>query len=336
MKQEKNVINYYVLCNNLKNTIRTGWKDWNVKRDRLESVAEHIYGTLMLAIAMKSEFNYDVDIMKVIYMLAIHELGECIIGDITHFEISKDEKNRIEHEAVHKILENLLDREEIESMFLEFDMHKSKEAIFAYQCDKLECDLQCKIYDEENCVDLNDQDSNDTFNNDKVQDLFKKYNSWSKMWLSYDKEKYPFDNNFKKVIDYALDNDLSNGIKYKHFYITDKNGNSNCVVRSLSKVLNLEYDIVYNELKSIANDLKLKENDIIVFEKFMNKYGIHNIYYGKDMKIDNLVLDNASYVVFCYDKKGFYHMVPIINNVLYDRTSDSKNLYAIKIYKKDN
>ena len=54
----------------------------------------------MLAIAMKSEYQYDVDIMKVIFMLAIHELGETVIGDLTQFEISKDEKEKIEHEAV--------------------------------------------------------------------------------------------------------------------------------------------------------------------------------------------------------------------------------------------
>jgi putative hydrolase of HD superfamily len=74
MEKEKNVINYYVLCNKLKNVIRTGWKDWNVQRERLESVAEHIFGVQMLAIAVKSEYNYDVDILKVIMMIAIHEL----------------------------------------------------------------------------------------------------------------------------------------------------------------------------------------------------------------------------------------------------------------------
>ena len=76
MNKEKNVINYYVLCNKLKNVIRTGWLDWNVTRDRVESIAEHIFGVQMLAIAMKSEYEYDIDLTKVIFMLAIHELEE--------------------------------------------------------------------------------------------------------------------------------------------------------------------------------------------------------------------------------------------------------------------
>ena len=114
MSKEENVIKYYVMCNKLKNVIRTGWKTWNVKRERIESVAEHIFGVQMLAIAMKSEYEYDIDIMKVIFMLAVHELGEIVIGDKTMFEISKEEKEKIEKEAVHEILCGLLDGKEIE------------------------------------------------------------------------------------------------------------------------------------------------------------------------------------------------------------------------------
>ena len=94
MCKEQNVLNYYVLCNKLKNVIRTGWKDWKVKRERIESVAEHIYGVQMLAIAMKSEYQYDIDMQKVIFMLAIHELGETVIGDLTQFQISREEKEK--------------------------------------------------------------------------------------------------------------------------------------------------------------------------------------------------------------------------------------------------
>ncbi len=64
MCKEQNVLNYYVVCNKLKKVIRTGWKDWKVKRERSESVAEHIYGDQMLAIAMKSEYQYDIDMQK--------------------------------------------------------------------------------------------------------------------------------------------------------------------------------------------------------------------------------------------------------------------------------
>lgn len=211
MTKKENVINYYVLCNKLKNVIRTGWKDWNVQSDRIESVAEHIFGVQMLALAMYSEYQYDIDIMKVIFMLAVHELGETVIGDLTQFQISKEEKEKIEHEAVHKILSGLLDGEYIEKLFLEFDSHSTKEAMFAYQCDKLECDLQSKLYDEEGCVDLNKQDGNDTMNNSIVKELLDSGCSWSSMWLQFGQKIYPYDENFRAVSNYALNNNISKG-----------------------------------------------------------------------------------------------------------------------------
>ena len=203
MSKEENVFNYYVLCNKLKDVIRTGWLDWNVKRERVESIAEHIFGTQMLALAMKSEYQYDIDIQKVIFMLAIHELGETIIGDLTSFQISREEKEKIEHEAVHNILSGLIDGEEIEKLFLEFDAHETPESLFAYQCDKLECDIQCKIYDQENCVDLNHQENNATASDKEVKKLLDSGKSWSDMWIEFGQNRYPYDKNFMSVSEYV-------------------------------------------------------------------------------------------------------------------------------------
>ena len=71
----------------------------------------------------------------------IHEIEEIIIGDLTMFDISQEEKERLGHDAIGKVLNNLVSAEELKSLILEFDERKTKEAIFAYQCDKLECDL---------------------------------------------------------------------------------------------------------------------------------------------------------------------------------------------------
>ena len=209
MSKEENVVKYYVLCNSLKNVIRSGWKAWNVKRDRIESIAEHIFGTQMLAIAMKSEYNYDLDIMKVIYMLAIHELGEILIGDYMPFEISIEEKRKIEHEAVHKILSGLIDGKQIEELFLEFDDHKTQEAIFAFECDKLECNIQCKLYDEENCVDLKNQKNNTALGNEEVQRLLNSDEKWSTLWIKYGEKNNNFDENFMAVSEYIIKNKIS-------------------------------------------------------------------------------------------------------------------------------
>lgn len=199
----------------MKNVIRTGWLDWKVQRNRLESIAEHIYGVQMLAIAMKTIYQYDIDIMKAIYMLAIHELGETIIGDLTQFQISKEEKEKMEHEAVHSILSSLIDGDKIEDLFLEFDSHATAEARFAYQCDKLECDIQCKLYDQEGCVDLKQQEGNATADNELVKKLLENGQSWSDMWLEFGQRKYPYDKNFRAVSEYAKNNYIEEEITKK-------------------------------------------------------------------------------------------------------------------------
>ena len=209
MGKEEKVINYYVLCNKLKNIIRTGWKYWNIQKDRLESVAEHIFWVQMLAIAMKSEYQYDIDIMKVIFMIAIHELGESVIWDLTQFEILKEEKKKMEHEAVHNILKDLIDGDEIEKIFLEFDAHETKESLFAYHCDKLECDLQCKLYDEETHVEVDIEKHRSRIHDDVVKKLLGEWKSLWEMWLTFGQRNYNYDENFMAVSNYALNHKIS-------------------------------------------------------------------------------------------------------------------------------
>ena len=210
--KEESVIKYYVLCTKLKDLIRKGWQDWNIQRDRVESVAEHIYGTQMLAISMYSEYNYDINILKVILMLAIHETEENIIGDLTLFDINKQEKKGIGHEAIFDVFSSLTNKEELINLVLEFDECMTKEAKFAFWCDKLECDIMSKLYDEENCIDLTKQDNNKTFFNDDVQTLLKTEKSFSGMWLKFGQQRYNYDENFFDVSSFVKTNSI---LKYK-------------------------------------------------------------------------------------------------------------------------
>lgn len=213
MEKEKNVIAFYVLCTKLKNVVRSGWKEWGVKRERVESIAEHIYGVQMLAICMWSEYHYEIDIKKTLAMLALHELEEIIIGDITQFDEKTNIKQNAGHLAVEKILKPLCNGKTIEELIFEFDERKSPEARFAFQCDKLECDLQCKLYDEENCVDLKNQKGNIALRDGNVQKLMKTGKSWSEMWLLFSQHRYNYDKNFLAVSNYAMQNEISEPTK---------------------------------------------------------------------------------------------------------------------------
>lgn len=206
--KEKNVIEFYVMCNKLKDIVRTGWKVWEIKRERLESIAEHIYGVQMLAIAMWSEYKYDIDIMKVITMIAVHETEELIIGDFTPFQMSKEEKNKIGNIAVKKIFSVLENAESIENLIYEFNDKKTKEAKFAHFCDKLECDIQCKLYDEECKINMNNQKALKSINNQYVNKLVENSSSLSEVWIKYGLNKASYDDNFLSVSNYVLNNNL--------------------------------------------------------------------------------------------------------------------------------
>ena len=122
-------------------------------------------------------------------------------------------------------------------------------------------------------------------------------------------------------------------MKYEKYYITDSEGKSNCVIRSFCKIYNKEYNDVVSELLDISKELNCNFNDIETFEEYMNRRNTKKIDYGNDLLIKELSLDDDKYIIFCYDKKDFYHMVPVINKTIYDYSDDSLNLYVISIYK---
>ena len=123
-------------------------------------------------------------------------------------------------------------------------------------------------------------------------------------------------------------------MKYSNYYISNNDGKSNCVIRSFCKIYGDEYDNVYSELCNISEELNCDSfNDIEVFEAYMKRRNTNSIKCDKDIKIKDLKLDDGKYIVFCWDKKDFYHMVPIINNVLYDKDDRSLDLYVISLYK---
>lgn len=148
-----NVLDIYYKLRSLKSKERQGWMRWNVSGTRIESIADHIFGAEQLAWLMYSESGIDLDIFRVIAMLSLHETEEVTIGDITPFDnVTPEEKLQLGKCAVEKMLGNLDKKQMMLELINEFNEMKTKEAQFAYLCDKMEWDLQSKIYsDAGNC-----------------------------------------------------------------------------------------------------------------------------------------------------------------------------------------
>lgn len=144
------IIKFHELCCKLKNIIRTGWKLWHVESDRLESIAEHVYGCCILAVGILSvKKDVELDENKVITMIALHEMEEIIIGDITPHETDKMKTKKIDGEcAIKQLFADLNYPNNFTELIAEFEENKTPEAKFARMCDKLEADLQAYQYEE--------------------------------------------------------------------------------------------------------------------------------------------------------------------------------------------
>ena len=181
---------------------RQGHIYWGAKSDRLENILEHIYGCLVLSLGLESEYGYSVDFDKVRKMLIIHETGEIIIGDITEWDMPKEEKERIEREAVVKLLSKLPNGEELIKLLDEFNGHMSLESEYAYLIDKIEYDMQVKMYDRDHKYDFNNVPSNVVTNSSSVRSIIEKgADSVFDVHYEYDKSKYTKMPCFRRILE---------------------------------------------------------------------------------------------------------------------------------------
>lgn len=210
----KNVMDFYLITNKLKNLERSGWKDdnWGVTAPRIESVAEHTFGCCMLLFALNSEYNLNIDFEKTLKMLVIHEIGESVIGDITPYDgISKEEKLETEHNAIKDILSNLNLKDEYFIILDEFDAHNSKESQIAYYIDKIEADIQCKLYQDQGYQKELDKVKSSISENKIIQELKEKGAKTAfDIWYNVDKDIYKESSIFKELLEYIKENNLAN------------------------------------------------------------------------------------------------------------------------------
>ena len=162
----------------------------------------------MLAISIYFQFNYKLDLNKVIFMLAIHELEEIKIGDLAFYETTRVDKLINGRKATEYILENFSGKEEILNLLDEYNERKTEEAIFAYHCDKLECDIQMKLYDQEGSFDLNNQTKNPIINLPSVRKVLDSEKNISNAWIEFDRDKYENDPIFIDIINWLKDNKI--------------------------------------------------------------------------------------------------------------------------------
>ncbi len=186
----KNVLEFYVLANKLKEVIRTGWLEVEISSDRIESVAEHIYGSIILAIALDSEYHLDVDLLKTIKMLIVKELEKVTLKEFTTRDNAEDREAQA-RETVLKVVEPLSSKEELIGLLDEYYVWESKEAHFVKQLSKIESDIQAKIYDNNGYFDLDKAKEDAKYYGEELSSkIIPKMENASDGWIMYDRKYY--------------------------------------------------------------------------------------------------------------------------------------------------
>ena len=163
---------FYTEIAKMKQILRKGWILSEVP-GRIESDAEHVFSMTMLALEIMAKNKTNLDQLKVLKMIAYHELGEIDFGDTTPDEkVPLEYKHKKEEECLIRLSKTYNIPEMLE-IWEEFEQGITPEAQFVHILDKADPVMQVKLYDKEYHLPK----AVDQFlkNNGKYYEKFKKY-----------------------------------------------------------------------------------------------------------------------------------------------------------------
>lgn len=120
-------------------------------------------------------------------------------------------------------------------------------------------------------------------------------------------------------------------------YYNPSDERRSCVVRTMTKLTGKPYPAVKQALAGLAAALGYPDwNEQAVFERYLAEYGFRKCENMSGMQLGELSLQSGAYCVFCTNRADFFHLLPVIDGVIYDRRDDCRALYVIAVYKRTN
>ncbi|MGQ3678144.1 HD domain-containing protein [Tenacibaculum discolor] len=113
--------------------------------DRCENDAEHSWHLAIMTLVLAEHSNTEIDILKVLKMVLIHDIVEIDSGDVFIFDTTKEHKNTKEELKAAKRIFGILPEnqaQELINLWLEFEEGITNEAQFAKAMDRFEPILQ--------------------------------------------------------------------------------------------------------------------------------------------------------------------------------------------------
>ncbi len=140
IKDLSDILEFLRASEPLKSTLRSGF----TASGRPESTAEHTWRLCLMALLLEDEYP-DLDILKLMKICIVHDLGEAINGDIPAVDQTTDtNKNVEERRDLEQLSASLPDalKNKVMDLWDDYDQGNSEEARLAKALDKLETLLQ--------------------------------------------------------------------------------------------------------------------------------------------------------------------------------------------------
>lgn len=140
MNELEGILSFLRGAEQLKNTLRTS----TTSNGRHESTAEHTWRLCLMVLLFEKQYP-DIDVLRLMKICIIHDLGEAINGDISAVDqvegVDKGEEERKDLKVLISPLPEAL-KQEILGLWDEYEEASTKEALLAKAFDKLETVLQ--------------------------------------------------------------------------------------------------------------------------------------------------------------------------------------------------
>ncbi|KAA0000993.1 MAG: HD domain-containing protein [Thermoplasmata archaeon] len=133
------LVSFLMKAGKLKEIKRKGWLRAGIAK---ESVADHSYRVALIAMLVGDRLGMNVE--KMMKMALLHDIAECITGDITPHDMDRERKIEKERNAMKELAKEI--GMEYYKIWEEFVEGESKEAKILQEIDKVEMIMQAKEY----------------------------------------------------------------------------------------------------------------------------------------------------------------------------------------------
>ena len=151
----KNDVKLFMIFDILGDTERTGPHLWQIKRERLEDINNHILDLLLITRILKKYFPEGLDYDKIYDYIICHDLPEAITGDITRFEgISSEEIKLVTQLAINYLTDTFENVINVGEILNKYENRVDLESKVVNMIDRVHSSTTFIKYEAENHVDM--------------------------------------------------------------------------------------------------------------------------------------------------------------------------------------